>query len=522
MNNKYYITTPIYYVNARPHIGHTYTTIAADVLARYHRMVGDKTFFLTGTDEHGAKIEEKAREEGKNVKEFVDEVANTFKKAWKEINISNDAFLRTTNPKHMKAVQNALQYMYDKGDIYKGEYSGLYCRGCEQFKTENDLINGLCPDHKTEPERMSEETYMFKMSKYSDELLEKIKNDKIKIRPIEKKNEILSFMKDGLSDISFSRKNVKWGIPLPWDETHTAYVWSDAFLNYLTGIGWEGPDSPQPEMWPANLQLMAKDILRVHSTIWQAMLLSLDVETSQEIFIHGYFLVDGQKMSKSLGNVISPEALNEKYGVDAVRYLLMSATTFGRDGDIGWDKFDEKYNADLANGIGNLLSRTISMIDKYFNGLIPSDSREEEVPIPAIIDPELDREGPWEEGRIIGKEKYLFKQYMKNNEIDKALACVIKSTSNLDAYISYYKPFKLIKEDEGKTAAVLYICAESLRALAWMLLPFMPTTSKKIWESLGLSTDEEEQKIFENAIVWGGLTPGLKTKKIDGLFPRIT
>ncbi|MDP2736832.1 MAG: class I tRNA ligase family protein, partial [bacterium] len=304
---KFYITTPVYYVNDVPHIGHTYTTVAADVLARYHRALGEETFFLTGTDEHGAKIEAKAEEMKLEPKQYADKIAAAFKKAWQELNISNDGFLRTTDPAHMKAVQKALQYMYDKGDIYLGKYEGLYCRGCEQYKNERDLINGECPDHKVAPEKMSEECYNFKLSKYQDELLEKIKKDEFLILPANRKNEIVSFYeKEGLEDISFSRKNVNWGIPIPWDTSHTVYVWADAFLNYLTGLSWNGEAGSAPfnkggkgdlKFWPASVQLMSKDILRVHTTIWAAMLLSLKLPLPEKIFVHGYFQINAQKMS---------------------------------------------------------------------------------------------------------------------------------------------------------------------------------------------------------------------------------
>jgi len=365
MKNKFYITTPIYYVNAQPHLGHTYTTVAADVLARFHRMIGEETFFLTGTDEHGAKIAEKAGEAGVEPQKFVDEVANSFQIAWKELNISNDRFIRTTETDHKRSVQRAMEVMYAKGDIYKAKYEGLYCQGCEQFKNEKDLVEGKCSDHKTVPQWMSEEAYMFKLSKYQDELLKKIQDDELMIHPVEKKNEVLSFYnQQGLKDIAFSREKVKWGIPVPWDKDHTIYVWADAFLNYLTGLGWKGEEGELPEFWPADVQLIGKDILRVHATIWPAMLLSLGLPVQKQLFTHGFFLSEGQKMSKSLGNVIAPEDLVKKYGVDGTRYLLMSATTFGNDGDITWKYLDEKYNADLANGLGNLVARVSNLLEK--------------------------------------------------------------------------------------------------------------------------------------------------------------
>lgn len=543
-NKKFYITTPIYYVNASPHIGHTYTTVAADVLARYHRMIGDKTFFLTGTDEHGAKIEEKAEEAGKNPQEFADEVAASFKLAWQELNISNDGFIRTTDEAHKKAVQKALQYMYDKGDIYLGKYESLYCRGCEQYKNEKDLIDGKCPDHKTIPEKMSEESYMFKLSKYKNILLEKIEKDavpagrqELKISPAEKKNEILSFYKnEGLNDVSFSRKNVKWGIPIPWDESHTTYVWADAFLNYLTGLGWDGSGNKASEMWPADVQLMSKDILRVHATIWPAMLLSLDLSLPKEIFIHGFFMIDGQKMSKSLGNVIAPADLVKRYGVDGARYLLMSATPFGHDGDIGYEKFDEKYNADLANGLGNLVARTLSMTEKYFEGRVPSpDNKIKNIGLSHRLIFSFYKD---EEERIWGEnafnkfsqseydmEEVVFKNILKIEQgfeeikITESLKYLLKLVGILDGYISDYKPFQLIKEDEEKTATVLYNCLESIRLISLMVYPFMPETAGKIYESLGLGSIEKVD--FQKAIKWGGLTPGTEIKKPDVLFPRI-
>lgn len=530
-NKKFYITTPIYYVNASPHIGHTYTTVAADVLARYHRMIGDKTFFLTGTDEHGAKIEEKAREAGKNPQEFADEVAASFKLAWQELNISNDGFVRTTDEAHKKAVQKALQYMYDKGDIYLGKYESLYCRGCEQYKNEKDLIDGKCPDHKTVPERMSEESYMFKLSKYKDILLEKIEKDavpagrqELKISPAEKKNEILSFYEnEGLNDVSFSRKNVKWGIPIPWDESHTTYVWADAFLNYLTGIGWDGGNPPNPlyqggfnEFWPADVQLMSKDILRVHATIWPAMLLSLDLSLPKELFIHGFFLIDGQKMSKSLGNVIAPADLVKRYGVDGARYLLMSATPFGHDGDIGYEKFDEKYNADLANGLGNLVARSLTLVEKMREaGMeMKKDKR-------SLISNWLKSKNDIFSKNDFSKTvwgKFYFND-INNLKIDSVLMFINIQIKTIDVYITTKQPWVLIKNNSKEVGVIMYNILEGIRHIAIMIYPFMPETAGKIYESLGLGSIEKVD--FQKAIKWGGLPENTEIKKSDVLFPRI-
>lgn len=538
LKKRFYITTPIYYVNAEPHIGHTYTTVAADVLARFHRMIGDKTFFLTGTDEHGAKIAEKAEEAGKKPQEFTDEIAAKFQFAWDELNISNDRFIRTTEADHKKAVQKALQFMYDKGDIYLGSYEGLYCQGCEQFKNEKDLINGLCPDHKTEPIKMKEESYMFKLSKYEKEIIKVLEKDELEVRPVEKKNEILSFIKnEGLNDVSFSRKNVSWGIEIPWDNSHTVYVWADAFLNYLTGLNWDGttplirgaerglknksnlPNPPrqssgqaleggQLDFWPPNIQLMSKDILRVHATIWPAMLLSLELPLPKKIFVHGFFLVDGQKMSKSLGNVIAPAELIKKYGVDGARYLLMSATTFGHDGDIGWKFFDEKYNADLANGIGNLLARSITLANlSKFKVNSANDLVEK-----------------WEDhvfNHEVGDMWKSYKDEIKDLQMDLALKLVNKQVEFLDNYITTTKPWALIKNNDERAGSVIYNVLERIRHIAWMLWPFMPETAEKIWKSLGLNSAEEMKKDFNGAIKWGGLLIDIKVKKGEILFPRI-
>ncbi len=485
MKNKFYITTPIYYVNAEPHIGHTYTTVAADVLARYHRLLGEDVFFATGTDEHGAKIEQKAATAGKDPQEFTNQVSAKFQMAWDEFDISHNRFIRTTEPDHIKAVQNALQYMYDKGDIYKDKYEGLYCTGCEQFKNEKDLVNGKCPDHQTVPEKMSEETYMFRMSKYADKLFSLIKSDKLKIRPLARKNEILSFYHDGLKDVSFSRRNVKWGIPLPWDKSHTAYVWSDAFLNYLTILSWTGRgpklNSKAKEFWPADVQLMSKDILRVHATIWPAMLLSLGLPTPKSIFVHGFFLIDGAKMSKSLGNVISPDDLLGRYGVDGARYLLMSATTFGHDGDIGFAAFDEKFNADLANGLGNLVARVVAMTLK----LIKSG------------------------GELKKKESFLnwkkiINEYQENMAaiaLDAALKTLTNAARATDKYITDTTPFKIIGKDNDKAGEILYQCLENIRLITLLIWPFMPGTAEKIWQNLGQQPATVlSQKLTKNII----------------------
>ncbi len=498
MSQKFYITTPIYYVNAEPHIGHTYTTVAADVLARYHRMVGHPTFFLTGTDEHGEKIEECAVNAGLEPQIFVDEVAAKFESIWDTMNISNDNFIRTTNPDHIKAVQNALQKLYDAGHIYKGTHEGLYCKGCEQYKTEKDLVDGKCPDHQIEPEVIKEETYMFKLSVFADELKEKIESDELMIRPESKKKEILSFYEQGLNDISFSRTKTKWGVPLPWDPEHVAYVWPDAFLNYLTGLGWDGGEEV-PHLWPADVELMSKDIIRVHATIWPAILLGLELPLPKQLFVHGFFLVDGQKMSKSIGNVIAPNDLITKYGVDASRYLLMSATPFGHDGDIGWKKFDAKYSADLANDLGNLVNRVLAMAEKYCDGVVPEKAEAH-----------------------IAKAWPAYQLAMREIRLHDALDTAMQIVREANQYIEQQQPWQLAKLEETKMLNdTMYILLETLRHVAWMVYPFMPETAQKILNSLDLTIPEEFNESAEYAWVWGGLAPAVTIKKIDPLFPRL-
>lgn len=475
MGDKFYITTPIYYTNAKPHIGHAYTTIACDVLARWNRLQGKKVFFLTGTDEHGAKIQKKAQEEGKDPQEFVDGFAEIFQGLWKQLNISNDGFIRTTSENHKAAVQKVLQALFDNGSIYKGSYRGLYCVGCEQFKSENELVDGKCPDHNTVPEEMEEECYLMKMSKWQDTLIEKIKSDEFKIQPYRYKREILSFLESQkLEDVSISRKNLKWGIPLPFDTEHTTYVWIDAFLNYLTGLGWDGDVKNIPEMWPADVEMIGKDILRVHATIWTATLLNLGIELPKSFVVHGHIQSGGKKMSKSLGNVIAPEEMLERFGVDGTRYLLMNGGTFGDDLDLTMERMTEKYNADLANGLGNLVSRVVKLSEKI--------SIE-------VVEFELAR-------TLLDNGEQMVKKQIDDFKIDFALALIFAQVRSANKFIEDNKPWELAKTDEAKFVEVMKKLNLDLAAIAELLIPFLPETSEKI-------------KI------------ALKTKKAEPLFQRI-
>jgi methionyl-tRNA synthetase len=484
---KFYITTPIYYVNSEPHIGHAYTTIAADVLARYHRLRKEEVFFLTGTDEHGAKIAKIAQETNKTPLQLCDENSELFKKTWQSLNISYDNFIRTTDSSHVKSVQKTLQILYDKKFIYKGIYKGFYCLGCEQFKRERDLINGKCPDHQIKPEIIKEENYLFKLSQFENVLRKKIECDEFEIKPDKRKKEVLEFLKNGLRDISISRLKikVKWGITIPFDKKHTTFVWIDAFLNYLTGLGWDGNPKNLPEFWPPDLQLMSKDILRVHTTIWPALLLALNLPLPKKLFVHGYFTFNGQKMSKSLGNVIRPVEMIEKFGIDGTRYLLLSACSFGEDGDITWERFIEKYNADLASGLGNLIARIIVMAEKTQSYGLRNK----------INDLEMKK--------IIQNIWQNYKKFLDLCELDKALREIWKLISFCDKYIEKKRPWEKSKNQ----LSVINDLLISLANIAQMLQPFLPETSKKIFKQLGVRVTNHG---------WY-----FKVKKEKVLFPRI-
>lgn len=455
MSNKFYITTPIYYVNAKPHIGHAYTTIAADVLTRTAKIQGREPFFLVGTDEHGMKIQKEAEKAGKEPQIFVNEISQEFKNLWEKLDIKYDNFIRTTDEKHKKAVQKVLQALFNKGAIYKGEYEGLYCTGCEQFLNESDLVEGKCPDHDAIPEKIKEESYLLKMTSIQEELIKKIESDEFKIAPEKYKNEILSFLKNQeLRDVSISRKNVSWGVKLPFDESHTTYVWLDAFLNYLTGIGWDGDRNNVPEKWPADVQLIGKDILRVHATIWPAILIHLGIDLPKKIFVHGHIRSGGKKMSKTLGNVISIDEMIEKFGVEETRYLLLSAGTFGDDVDVTMERMLEKYNADLANGLGNLVSRVIKLSEDI----------------------------------NISLNKYRdtkdFKFITEDIRLDYSLETNWRFIKNSNQYIEDNKPWELKKTDPEKFEKVMQKLVNDLDVIGSILEPFMPKTSEKIKKAL--------------------------------------
>lgn len=464
-NKPFYVITPIYYVNAKPHIGHAYTTIAADCVARYQGLSGKEVFFSVGTDEHGMNIEKKAEEAGKPPEVFVAEIALAFKDLWAKLNISYSKFIRTTDPEHKEAVRKVLQDFYDRKIIYKGFYEGLYCTGCEQFKVRSDLVDGKCLDHNRAPEAMKEETYLMKMTEWQPELIRKIENDELMVRTEKYKKEILSFLKnETLEDISISRKNVSWGIPLPFDDTHTTYVWLDAFLNYLTVLGWDGARKTMPREWPADVQFLGKDILRVHATIWPVMLLHLGFPLPKLLFTHGHILSGGRKMSKTLGNTISADLMMEKFGVDGTRYLLMSAGTFGDDVDLTMERMTEKYNADLANGLGNLVSRVLKLSEKLEIGNLSVRQAGWKLEIP---------EFPDEIGKLLAEYQFA-----------EALQYIWKKVAEANRYIDETKPWELVKVDQTQFETVMQKLLADIEIIAGALAPFMPETAAKIQKAL--------------------------------------
>lgn len=441
---KFFATTPIYYVNAPPHIGHAYPTVAADTITRYWKLKGSDSRLLTGTDEHGAKIAEAAKNNSKNPKEYADEISLKFKEAWENLNIDFTRFIRTTDEDHIKIAQDFLQRLYDKGAIDPKPrlYKGLYCVGHEKFMSPEELIDGICPDHQTKPIEHSEENYYLKLSEYSDWLKGVIESDEIEIKPQSRKNEILGKIKQGLEDISISRANLEWGIPLPFDQKHTSYVWIEALINYYTY-------GSQNDFWPADLHLVGKDILWFHAVIWPIMLHAVGEQLPKKIFAHGFFTIDGQKMSKTIGNVINPNDLVQKYGVDGTRYVLLAAFPFGEDGDFGWDVLDRQYNADLANGLGNLVARVAKLAEKF----------NIEVSYTPKLYPEAEK---------------LIEQY-KFNEV---LGYITSQITEVDKKINEDKPWLLTERDTANT--VLSYLVKKILDIAFNLQPFLPQTSEKI------------------------------------------
>ncbi len=542
LKSKFYITTSIAYANAAPHIGYALEVVQADALARYHKLQKEDVFFLSGTDENGMKIKKTAGEREIDAQSFVNQNSVKFEKLLKSLNISNNDFIKTTDKvRHHPAAQKIWQKLVESGDIYKDSYDGYYCVGCEAYLTEKDLIDGKCQNHQKKPEKIKEENYFFKLSKYSDQILKKIKNGEFEIVPESRKNEILNVIKDGLRDVSFSRPKsvLDWGVPVPEDEDQTMYVWCDALTNYISALGYGcHPESVKGSLfqkyWPADIHVIGKDILRFHAAIWPAMLFSAGLSLPKKLFVHGFITSDGQKISKSLGNVIDPIEVAEKYGVNALRYYLLKEIPSGGDGDFSFTRFEEVYKSDLQNGLGNLTSRALTLSEKYFDSKVPNVN--------------IEKTGQTEtyfknnKNRIFNSAKSelkkiweLIEDSINKFKLDKALGIIVsfgdikKENINgvvpkLNNYIDYSGPWRLIKEDREKTAIVVYNLLESLRQIAWMIRPFLPETSDKIFTQLFIDKKEREielQKTLKEAQNWGGLKSGTKIKKGEIMFPRL-
>ena len=511
MPKPFYVTTPIYYVNARPHLGHAYTTIIADVITRFQTMRPAEVYFLTGTDEHGDKVVRAAKKENLSPRAYVDKISHLFRTLWPELNINNNHFIRTTDASHMEVVRRILQNIYDAGDIYFSEYEGQYCFGCERFYTDRELVDGKCPDHETAPETIKESNYFFKMSRYQDWLIEHIKQHPDFIRPERYRNEALAFLRAPLEDLCISRpkSRLKWGITLPFDENYVTYVWFDALLNYISALGYPDGELFQ-KFWPVAQHIVAKDILKPHGIYWPIMLKAAGISIYQHLNVHGYWNIEQSKMSKSLGNVVEPLQLKNLYGLDAFRFFLIREMNFGLDSSFSESALVQRINSDLANDLGNLFSRIISMAHKYFKGCVPQ------------VDPQAERELDLDLQTSALETITKFETFMEAFEFHKALTAVWKFIGQMNKTIDVTAPWVLAKKKSShkQLAVVIYHLLEGLRIISGLIYPVMPDTAKKMQQHLGLDPDDFFYHLNQLR-TWKVIAPGTALLKLVSLFPRI-
>ena len=507
----FYLTTPIYYVNDVPHLGHAYTTVAADVICRFQRLDGRRVHFLTGTDEHGLKVFRTAQDKGLSPKEWADRIVPRWHEVWAALDISNDDFIRTTEPRHEGPVQDFVQALYDRGDVYLDTYRGLYCVGCEEFKAPDQLVDGKCPLHGTEPEVVEEDNYFFRLSKYQDRLIELYESDPRSVMPETRRNEVLGKVRAGLEDLSISRTSFDWGIPIPWDPKHVIYVWVDALQNYITAVGYGRDQEMFGRIWPADVHLIGKDILWFHAVIWPAMLMALDLPLPRTVFAHGFLNIGGEKMSKSRLTGISPHDLVATFGSDGYRYYFMREISFGRDGEFSWEGMVQRYNADLANDLGNLAARVLNMAVRYLGATVPEPPAEAEL---------TDSERSLHETQVSALQgmRAAFAELSPTEALKECWRFVRKA----NAYVEEVAPWALAKEPSQmrRLEVVLYSLLDSLRLIALMTSPVVPRAAQELWRRLG-QPGEVARRAYAADAVFGRLEPGATVEVGEPLFPRL-
>jgi methionyl-tRNA synthetase len=507
VKDTFYITSAIYYVNDVPHVGHTYESVCCDVIARYHRMRGEKVFFLTGSDEHSQNVAKAAADHGMTPQAWTDQIVMKWQDVWRSLGISYDDWIRTSEQRHVERVQEFVKVLHERGDVYEGSYEGPYCVSCEEFKVEAELVDGKCPIHLIPVQHLSEQNYFFRLSKYQDALLQLYEESPEFITPEIRRNEVVSFVKSGLRDLSISRPAALWGVPVPWDPKHVIYVWVDALLNYITAIGFAGDAGRFDSIWPADVQMIGKDITRFHAVIWPAMLMSAGLPLPRRVFAHGFLNMHGEKMSKSRGTVIHPSEVLERYSSDAYRYYLMREVQFGQDGSFTWDGIRARYTSELANGLGNLASRVLAMAGSYFESRVPEPSTRGEL------------------GRLPAHAESLAKRFeagLLGLDLSDALAAFDEFVREANRYLVEVAPWKFANDPARRQdlADALYEALESLRIVAVLAWPVMPAAAEGLWGQLGLDTPLSEERL-PDATTWGRLEPLTLTRRGDSLFPRL-